>query len=308
MSQLDELERLVKLHQAGSLTEEEFALGKTRLLAARPYTVGPWPVAAVACVLLLTIALVFTGRKQSQTATVGPVANAPIQMPTNSGQVTQPHPDQTLDQGSPSSKLQSVFRPETIGGFLPHLEALAGPPVQVLGDTRFYEIDGCKVDVTANGNTIAKVTLMEVSRKCSFDLSAFGETNLPAMDKLRFGDLERKIGRPLYFASCLKSCGNAVDPSVYAYYFGPHSRNFIEILAEAPLVTNESIQASMRWEEAMKGEGEEYVSENRFNCDQKYNRQAAIAFGRVSVTRLTVELQTVPTTKDCAQSATLGAG
>lgn len=84
-------------------------------------------------------------------------------------------------------------------------------------------------------------------------------------------------------------CGNAADPSVYAHWEGPHAVDFREVLLEVVLVSDAAIDAADQWQSQMrKAEGDDYVMETRFNCDQKYAAIAQKAFEQVPVTAVTI--------------------
>lgn len=42
-------------------------------------------------------------------------------------------------------------------------------------------------------------------------------------------------------------CGNAFDPSVYALWEGPHAVNYMQVLLEVTLSSDEAISAADAW-------------------------------------------------------------
>lgn len=166
-------------------------------------------------------------------------------------------------------KISDVFSYDMIGNDISYLESLIGPARKTdeTFKTKTYIVDSCELQVGYDGLNITTLSV-ETGGKCNFilkDVISFQE-NVPT-NKLAFG-----LSSPAdYYSDCLTGCGNAYDPAIYELYTGSHAENWREILIS-------SINASSgQWQDKMMAEqGEEWVMENRFNCDpQKYNNIAA---------------------------------
>lgn len=143
-----------------------------------------------------------------------------------------------------------------------------------------FKVQGCQITATVEGGKVSALR-MELGPKCQADLTQFVGTYAPAPGQpLTLGAFEASSGGGLsYSADCLSMCGNAADPSVYAHWEGPHAVDFKEVLLEVTLVSDAAINAADQWATQMqKAEGDDYVMETRFNCDQKYTAAAQKAF------------------------------
>ncbi|WP_259744567.1 hypothetical protein [Pseudomonas protegens] len=132
---------------------------------------------------------------------------------------------------------------------------------------------------------------MELTPKCQADLTRFVDTFAHTPGKpLIAGAFTASSGGGLsYSASCLSMCGNAADPSVYAHREGLSAIGFREVLLEVVLASDAAPNAACQWEAQMrKVEGDDYVMETRFNCDQKYDAIAQKAFEKVHVSAVTI--------------------
>lgn len=162
-------------------------------------------------------------------------------------------------------KISDVFSYDMIGNDISYLENLIGPARKTdeTFKTKTYIVDSCELQVGYDGLNITTLSV-ETGGKCNFilkDVISFQE-NVPT-NKLVFG----LSGPVTYYSDCLTSCGNAYDPAIHELYTGSRAENWREILIS-------SINASSgQWRDKMMSEqGEEWVMENRFNCDpQKYN-------------------------------------
>lgn len=185
------------------------------------------------------------------------------------------------------ASLEFILRYETLGKNVSYLESLLGPAERIEGADRYYRVEGCSLTLkTGLSGSIEGITLDGLSGNCRIDLSRFS-SNWPKTSVPVFEDLSDRA-KGTFLADCLTSCGNAYDPAVYFHAGGSRSEGWLEFLAETRLIGDLAIDASNKWESAMLAEGEEYVISNRFNCDGKYDQDAALAFARVKVEKITI--------------------
>lgn len=156
--------------------------------------------------------------------------------------------------------------------------------------THEYTIGGCALEVEVKNDEFKTIVALSIpaSTKCqTAQLSdVLGAKTLPPFSTLTFGQLSGLLGPARYTADCLTLCGNAYNPSVAARWGS--------LWAEVVLVDGPAIDASMRWEKAINSKyGEDYVVDNRFNCTQEFDAQAAHEFKNVKVTHLTLRKPTL---------------
>lgn len=189
-----------------------------------------------------------------------------------------------------AASVAQVFTGDMLGTNQRYFESVAGIPRESFGDEHKFKVQGCNITATIEGGTVSKLR-MELTPKCQANLTQFVDTFAPAPGKpLTVGAFTESSGGGLsYSASCLSMCGNAADPSVYAHWEGPRAIGFREVLLEVVLVSDAALSAADQWESQMrKAEGEDYVMETRFNCDQKYDAAAQKAFEKVQVSAVTI--------------------
>ncbi|MNG10507.1 hypothetical protein D3C84_939800 [compost metagenome] len=87
-------------------------------------------------------------------------------------------------------------------------------------------------------------------------------------------------------------CGNAYDPSVYALWEGPRAIGFTQVLVEAMLTDDAAIDAAGKWSTEMKKhKGEDFVIDNKYNCERSFDPIALQSFKPVAITAVTIGTQ-----------------
>jgi hypothetical protein len=192
--------------------------------------------------------------------------------------------------------IQTLFSNDMLNIQVPLLESVLGPARAVATlpqgrEARTYRALGCAVTAYVQNGAVYGYG-MNISRACYVDLSAFdGGTEMPAMTvSSTFGQYESGFSGS-FLATCLQGCGNAQDPMIIMRYDGPHSNNYIDVELAVPLATDQAINASEIWTNAMKSEGDTWIDDGKFNCSpegDKYQQIAANAFSNVALTWLFV--------------------
>lgn len=193
-------------------------------------------------------------------------------------------------QAQSTATLAQVFSDDMIGANLSYFESVAGVARTSFGDEHSYRVEGCDISVNAGGGVVSSMRL-QLSPGCSVDLSQdLGSFAPAASQPLTVGSFARAAGGELdYYADCLQSCGNAADPTFYAYWQGPHAVGFLEVMLEVALVDDAALDAKGRWVADMqKARDEDWMLGTQFNCDHSFNDQAAQHFDKVAVTALTI--------------------
>lgn len=183
-----------------------------------------------------------------------------------------------------------LFNGEMLGTNLKHFESLAGVARTSAGDQHSYKVQGCEITADAPGGTINSLRL-SLSPGCQADLSSFIGDFAPAANQpLSIAALHASTGGPLeFYADCLQLCGNAADPSVYAFWEGPRAVNFAQVLVEVVLTDDAAIAAAGKWSAEMtRHKGEDFVLEGRYNCDRSFDPIALQSFKQIAVTAVTL--------------------
>ncbi|MFC0266977.1 hypothetical protein [Kushneria aurantia] len=84
-------------------------------------------------------------------------------------------------------------------------------------------------------------------------------------------------------------CGNAYDPSVYAYWEGPRAAGFINMVTGVELVGDKAIAAAGEWQQVMESQrGSDYVIDLGFACEYTFDEAAARLFRDVRISRVII--------------------
>lgn len=193
------------------------------------------------------------------------------------------------------TKLARAFNPDMLGVDMVYFEQITGVARNTYGDVKIYKIDNCHVTVRFKDGSINSLR-MEVSPKCTFNLNDFfpifsgGFTVPHNLTFGRFNTVTGSIGQ--YYADCLESCGNAVDPTVYHYWFGGRANGYLQMLLEVNLGFNDaaSLAAGTWQDEMIRVMGVNWVKEEGFNCTNGYNANevANSAFGSIKISGITI--------------------
>lgn len=189
-----------------------------------------------------------------------------------------------------AATVAEVFTGDMLGTNQRYFESIAGIPRESNGNDHKFKVQGCNVTATIEGGNVTRLKL-ETGPKCPADLTKFVDSFAPAPGKiLTFGAFDESSGGDfVYSADCLSMCGNAYEPSVYALWEGPHAVNYMQVLLEVSLVSDEAIAASDAWkDQIVKVKGEDFVTETTFNCDPQFTSGAKKAFASVPVTAVTI--------------------
>lgn len=231
MTDLDNLERLVRLRDNGGLTEEEFLAEKVKLLAVAPPSetksenTPSWVLfgGASAIALAMIVAVVAMLQRQSplepqNSALTNVVVPADDQASAGAAAHTvENSPPASLKEGS-YAWATSIFR---VGENPAYIEKVLGPAQQKDSASLFYNMKDCPVQyMTKNGKVIG--IHIAVLNNCRPEIN--GRVITPQM---KFDSVYSERG--FLQTSCLMDCGNKADPTVEYVVPGPHSDNFIGV-------------------------------------------------------------------------------
>ncbi|MYN46723.1 hypothetical protein GTP23_16885 [Pseudoduganella sp. FT93W] len=192
--------------------------------------------------------------------------------------------------------IDSVVQLKTLGMTIPYFEKLAGPAKYIEDGNlaRTYEIDGCEIKVILGQGEQQRIEGLSVimSPTCKAKANGFfpDDTRKILLSDLTISKITDLLSSlPDFSADCIKDCGNSYDPSIFVSWTAARHLDFIEVTAGILLVNNASIQASQKWADGMaETEGEEWVTNNQFNCNQgKYQNIANQLFYHIKPTSIT---------------------
>lgn len=189
-----------------------------------------------------------------------------------------------------AASVAEVFNGDMLNTNQRYFESIAGIPRESYGDQHLFRVSGCNITATIQNNNVAALRL-ELTPGCQADLSSFlGESfSPPAGQPLTVGSFQQAAGDLNFYSDCLTLCGNAVDPSLYAHWQGPHAVNFREVMLEVVLAGDAALEASSRWQQQMTAaKGEDWVMETRFNCERDFDGQAQQSFAAVAVSAVSI--------------------
>jgi hypothetical protein len=198
------------------------------------------------------------------------------------------------DQAMAANKLSSIFKLDMLNTEIAYLESITGPAMHVYPDRgsiqiRDYRVDGCKVQAFVAGTKVQRYSIT-LTPRCNFNLGAF-LNGYSSTSGLTVGKFASGAYHPdmRVQSDCIYSCGNAADPTVNFIWNGPHAVNFVSVVLTVVLASDAAIAASDRWEKQMRSkEGDDYITDTKFNCDGKYDKAAVQAFATVPVNEVVI--------------------
>jgi len=195
-----------------------------------------------------------------------------------------------------AGKLARLFKYDMLNVQVAYLEKITGPAKYVLSADsegvvpRQYVVEGCEVTAYADKGAVQGYSL-RLTPKCSFNLGDFLGNRYPTTKDLTIG----KFGNGAFGsdmrvqAECAYLCGNVADPQIDFTWQGPHAANFLTVVLTVVLVDDAAIDAAQRWTTLMRQkEGDDYVLNTKFNCEDKYDAAAVKDFAKVKVTDITI--------------------
>jgi len=195
-----------------------------------------------------------------------------------------------------AGKITRVFKYDMLNVQVAYLERIIGPAKYVLSPDgegvvpRQYVVEGCEVTAYADKGAVQAYGL-RLTPKCNFNLGEFLGNGYPSTKGLTIGRFgSGTFGSDMRVqAACAYLCGNAADPEIDFTWQGPHAANFLMVVLTVVLVDDAAVDAAQRWTTLMRQkEGDDYVLNTKFNCEDKYDAAAVTDFAKVQVTDITV--------------------
>lgn len=189
----------------------------------------------------------------------------------------------------PSPIIATLFTPDMLNADRAFVEQKLGPAKYVRGDERTYTVAGCAVEITYQGDAVRNMTIDGLSSRCTFSLAGFfPERKVGDAASLTFGEFSDVFQGARYLPSCFGSCGNSADPSLSAYFSGPHVEQFYEVMISNSYPyrgagADKAIDAVLK-ATAEKRQDPMYDAD----CDPAAAMASQVAFADVPLKRITV--------------------
>lgn len=179
---------------------------------------------------------------------------------------------------SPNPLLGRLMTPSMLGATVAYLEQQIGPAYRSYGEFNIYLLDRCEIIVGIEQGNIRNVGVNNYGGECVFAVGPFLQTQSHLAPAFSLGE----IFEGKFSASCLAGCGNAASPEVYVFFSGSRAENSVELLASVSVETDEVIDATNHWQNALEAQfGEDYVVMGEFQCKENLNDVAHAALSKI---------------------------
>lgn len=248
MVDLDRLERLNRLRKSGALSDGEFQIQKSQLLADYapqsrqdrlkwPWWALPFVVGAVVLGVLL-----IPNWRGAQPATGNSVASNETFDARAVKETTKVPP--AASERPPAAPLAFATSGDVIGINPAFLEKRLGVPRRKNDAEAEFVIGGCSISYSLQGNEVTGFSV-DVGPRCHPTIQ--GRLVTP---QTTLGQLRAKEDWGSYVASCLTGCGNAADPTIDLFYPGSRATQFVGVSYVTDY--NQVSSALEAWEKAVR--------------------------------------------------------
>lgn len=264
---LNRLERLNRLREAGALTEEEFDAKKREILSPDPESEQKrpkrmvWAFGVAVLAMALSAAIYWAGH-----STPAPENNGDAEDAVGAPAVVLATPSKPLaDESVPSAAETLKFATsENVIGMSPaFLEQRLGTPKDKRPDTLVYDVGGCTINFWSENGRITTV-FFDISRSCQVKIR--GRIIGP---DTTFGKILRPGDGGAITASCLADCGNAADPTIDLQYNASRATNDVGVSFSSDY--DQASNALQLWESSVRrqlglGEFDPTDGSDAFHC------------------------------------------
>jgi len=220
MTDIDRLEKLSRLREAGALTEEEFQTEKAKVLATTKRGTRSRLLTLVLVFAIIAIAA-FAGFAWQTSNKPRPVALPPQAVTKAEPSIAATEAPAAVEQQT--APLDFAASTAVIGVTPAYLVKRLGTPKERHGGVLVIEVGGCTINYNVRDNQI-KSFYLDISTKCQPNVQ--GVTITP---KTNFGELAQRNSSGRYVATCLTECGNAADPIIELAFPATRATQFIGV-------------------------------------------------------------------------------
>lgn len=264
---LDRLERLNRLREAGALTDEEFDTKKREILSVGPESEQRrpkrlvWAFGFAAVATALAVAIYLAGHSTPAPVNKG---NAVAMADAPAVAVAAPSEPSAEETVSSAAELLAFATSENVIGMSPaFLEQRLGTPKDKRTGTLVYDVGGCTINFWSEGDRITTL-FFNVSQSCQVTVM-----DRKIGPRTTFGQISTPGNAGAITATCLADCGNAADPTIDLRFGASRATNDVGISFSTDSV--QSSDALERWEQDLRlelglGEFDPTYETGRFNC------------------------------------------
>ncbi|GGB51557.1 SHOCT domain-containing protein [Blastomonas aquatica] len=286
---LDRLERLNRLREAGALTGEEFDAKKREILSSgsesgqsRP-TRLVWAIGVAVLAMALAAVIYLAGNSTPASEYSGDAVVATV---APSIAVADPSEPSTKESVPSAGEMLAFATSDNVIGMSPaFLEQRLGTPKDKRPGTLVYDIGGCTINFWSEGDRITTL-FFNVSRSCQ--VTIMGRKISP---KTTFGQISTPGDSGAITATCLADCGNAADPTIDLRFGASRATNDVGISFSTDSV--QSSDALELWEKEVRhelglGEFDPTYDTGRFNCATRPSRAVKQLADKLTVRRVLI--------------------
>ena len=198
-----------------------------------------------------------------------PAADAPA-APVPAAQAPAPAAPPTPALSAERKVLETLLSHEGLGMNLAYIEKHAGPAIRSFGHTHSFEIDHCQLELTTDEqNRSVQHIRLALTPQCTVTSAGLLQSDPPVLlNTLTFPSLQEHFSPGAFSADCLRSCGNAVEPTLYFTAEGSRADNFLTLVLEASMGEGDTWEKAQPWIDTMEQqEGEDWIIDASFNCE-----------------------------------------
>lgn len=176
--------------------------------------------------------------------------------------------------------LQTLLSHEGLGMNLAYIEKHAGPAIRSDGHTHSLEIEHCQLELTTDEqNRSVQHIRLALTPQCTATSEGLWHSEQPVLlHTLTYQGLQDAYSPGAFSADCLRSCGNAVEPTVYFSAEGSRANNFLTLVLEASMGEGDTWEKAQPWIDTMaQQEGEDWIIDAGFNCEPYKYKDVAMA-------------------------------
>ena len=277
MADLDKLEQLNRLKEAGVLTDAEFEQQKSQILSGPRSSSTPRTIGLIVLAVLLAAVFWFVTRPagNSDAMQTGQAELVSETTPPGNAPIT------SVKSDTPSENILTFATSDAVIGVNPaYLEKKLGVPREKSKGGLVFEVRGCTINYSYDDSGVTGFYL-DVTRSCRPTIRG-RQVSL----NTNFGSLLAMEKWGKYVASCLASCGNAADPVIDLSYPGSRSNQFISISYATDY--KQADKALDSWEQSLRkrlgiGEFDDPEDYEAFSCVENPPSEIRTLLSRMTV-------------------------
>ncbi len=196
---------------------------------------------------------------------------------------------------APPARLPRLLTERTIGRQLQYFEQISGPPQEVHGNRRHYQVDGCDLEIELGTEQQIEALSLLVTGACSFEWRDMAH-NIVGLGRPEQTTIEQfldNVGESgiYHLGGCTRSCGNMAAPEIWLQLFGSHADGYIDVTVAVGVNSAQEVDGLMRLAALVEANlGEDATYDLTETCDRRVIGWIRSTMGSLRIER--VELRT----------------